>query len=100
VGNENEKQFFRKMSKLGIFFHLKFPHCIELMVIITGVFFKFGVEVGVEESIVNAPPDYNSDQLFKCNLTFCVFLIFSLKNQSFLRRMVHSQSTLQRQLRR
>jgi hypothetical protein len=39
VGNENEKQFFRKMSKLGIFFHLKFPHCIELMVIITGVFF-------------------------------------------------------------
>jgi hypothetical protein len=74
---------------------------------------------------VRAPPDYNSDQL-----TFCVFLICSLKNQSFLRRivhqpfksnvtfsvvcvfnlqfeksvflkrMVHSQLTLQRQLRR
>jgi hypothetical protein len=54
----------------------------------------------VEESIVNAPPDYHSDQLFKSNLTFCVFLICSLKNQSFLRRVVHSQSTLQRQLRR
>jgi hypothetical protein len=26
--------------------------------------FKFGVEVGVEESIVNAPPDYNSDHLY------------------------------------
>jgi hypothetical protein len=35
----------------------------------------------VEESIVNAPQDY-SDQLFKSNLTFCVFLISSLKNQS------------------
>jgi hypothetical protein len=76
---------------------------------------------------VNAPPNYNSDQQFKSNLTFCVFLIFSLKNQSFLRRVidqlfksnltfcvvcvfnlqfeksvflrrvVHSQSTLQRQ---
>jgi hypothetical protein len=37
---------------------------------VTGVFFKCGVEVGVEKSIVNAPPDYNSDQLFKSNLTF------------------------------
>jgi hypothetical protein len=35
-----------------------------------GCFFKFGVEVGVEESILNAPPDYNFDQLFKSNLTF------------------------------
>jgi hypothetical protein len=52
------------------------------------VFLKFGVEVDVEESIVNAPPDYNSDQLFKSNLTFCVFLICSLKNQSFLKRVV------------
>jgi hypothetical protein len=39
-----------------------------------GCFFKFGVGVGVEESIVNAPPDYNSNQLFKSNLTFCVVL--------------------------
>jgi hypothetical protein len=48
-------------------------------------FLKFGVEVGVEESIVNAPPDheYNSDQLVKSNLTFCAFLICSLKNQYF-----------------
>jgi hypothetical protein len=37
-----------------------------------GCFFKFGVEVGLEESIV----------------TFCVFLICQLKNQSFLRRLV------------
>jgi hypothetical protein len=36
---------------------------------ITGVFFLFGVEVAVEESIVDAPPDYNSHQLtslFRC----------------------------------
>jgi hypothetical protein len=33
-------------------------------------FFKFGAEVGVEESIVNAPPNYNSDYLFKSDLTF------------------------------
>jgi hypothetical protein len=95
---------------------------------LTGVFFLFGV-AGVEESIVNATLDYNSDQ-FKSNLTFCVFLICSLKNQPFLRRVVHelfksnltfcvvyvfnlqfeksvflrrvvhTQSTLQRQLRR
>jgi hypothetical protein len=38
-------------------------------------FFKFGIEVGIEESIVNAPPDYNSDELFKSNLTFALFLI-------------------------
>jgi hypothetical protein len=31
-----------------------------------GCFFKFGVE----ESSLNAPPDYNFDQLFKSNLTF------------------------------
>jgi hypothetical protein len=37
---------------------------------------------------VNAPPDYNSDQLFKSNLTFCMFLIGSLKSQSVLRREV------------
>jgi hypothetical protein len=44
-----------------------------------GCFFKFGVE----ESIMNAPPDYNSDQLFKSNPTFCVFLIYNLKTQCF-----------------
>jgi hypothetical protein len=52
-------------------------------------FFKFGVEVGVEESIVSAPLDYNF--VVKSNLTFCVFLICSLKNQSFLRRVVHQR---------
>jgi hypothetical protein len=36
---------------------------------------------------VKAPPDYRSDQLFKSNLTFGVFLKCSLKNQSFLRRV-------------
>jgi hypothetical protein len=61
-------------------------------------FLKSGVEVGVEESIVNAPPNYNSDQLFKSYLNFYMFLICSLINQSFLRRVVHSQSTFQRQL--
>jgi hypothetical protein len=35
-----------------------------------GCFFK----CGGEESIVNAPPDCNFDQLFKSNLTFGVFL--------------------------
>jgi hypothetical protein len=92
-------------------------------------FVKFAVEIGVEGSIVDAPPHYNFDQQFTSNLTFWVFLMCSsLKNQSFLRRlvhqlfksnltfcvicnlqfensvflrrMVHSQSTLQRQLRR
>jgi hypothetical protein len=48
---------------------------------VTGVFFKFDVEVGV----VNAPPDYNSDQLFQSNLTFCVVSICNLKNQSFFK---------------
>jgi hypothetical protein len=37
-------------------------------------FLKFGVE----ESIVNAPPNYNSDQLFTSYLNFCMFLICSL----------------------
>jgi hypothetical protein len=37
------------------------------------------VEVGVEEAIVNAPTDYNSDQLFKSNLTFCVVCVFNLQ---------------------
>jgi hypothetical protein len=89
-------------------------------------YFKFGVE----ESIASVLPDYNSDKLFKSNHTFCVFLICNLKNHPFLRRkidqlfkfnltfcvvcvinlqfeksvflrrVVHSQSTLQRQLRR
>jgi hypothetical protein len=60
------------------------------------VVFKLGVEVGVEESIVNASPDHNSDQLFKSNLTFCVVCVFNLQFEKsvFLRRVVHSQSTL------
>jgi hypothetical protein len=62
-----------------------------------GCFFK----LGVEKSIVNAPPDYNShflrvfifnmqfhsslflrrvvDQLFKSNLTFCAVCVFNLQ---------------------
>jgi hypothetical protein len=52
---------------------------------ITGVF-KFGVEAGVEEAIVNALHGLRiTDQLFK-------FYVFT--------RVVRSQSTLQRQLRR
>jgi hypothetical protein len=47
----------------------------SIVYIITGVFFLFGVE----ESIVNAPPDYNFDQLFKSNLTFCVVCVFNLQ---------------------
>jgi hypothetical protein len=84
------------------------------------VFFQFVVEVGVGESIVNAPPDYNSDQLihlsrvfnmqsflrqmvhqmFKSNLTFCVVCVFELQFEKsvFLRQVAHSQSALQRQL--
>jgi hypothetical protein len=58
---------------------------INLLMSYNGCSFGFGVEVRVERSIVNAPPDYKSDQLFKSNLSFCVFLICSLKNQSFLR---------------
>jgi hypothetical protein len=46
------------------------------------VFFKLGVEVGVEDSIMNAPPDYDSDQLFKSNLTFW-FIHNRLFNASF-----------------
>jgi hypothetical protein len=52
------------------------------LVAYNGCFF-FGVLVYVEESIVN------SDQPVKLNLTFCVFLIRSLKNQSFLRPVVY-----------
>jgi hypothetical protein len=66
--------------------------------VITGVFFKFDVEIDVgEESIVSSP----SDQLFKSNLTFFVICVFNLQFEKsmFLRRVVHSQSTLQRQLR-
>jgi hypothetical protein len=39
---------------------------------------KVSVNVGVEESIVNAPRITNSDQLFKSNFTFCV-LVFNLQ---------------------
>jgi hypothetical protein len=41
-------------------------------------------------------------QLFKSNLTFFVVCVFILQFEKsvFLRRMVHSQSTLQRQFRR
>jgi hypothetical protein len=51
---------------------------------------------------MNEPPDYNSDQLFKSNTTFCVVCVFNLQFEKsvFLRRVVHSQSILQRQLRR
>jgi hypothetical protein len=73
-----------------------------IIIYLAGVFFLFSVEVGVEESIVNAPPDYNSDQLFKSKLTFCFVCVFNLQFQKslFLRRVVRSQPTLQRQLRR
>jgi hypothetical protein len=37
------------------------------------------IKFGVEESIVNSPPDYNSNQLFKSNLTFCVVCVFNLQ---------------------
>jgi hypothetical protein len=59
------------------------------------------LQFGVEESIVNAPPDYSSDQLFKSNqfLRVCVFNL-QFKKSVFSRRVVHSQSTLQCQLRR
>jgi hypothetical protein len=70
------------------------------IVLITGVFLKFGIQVSVEKSIVNAPPDFNLEQLFKSNLTFCVFLIMLFEKSVFLKRVVHPQSTLQRQLRR
>jgi hypothetical protein len=42
------------------------------------------------------------DQLFKYNFAFCVFCVFNLQCEKsvFLRRVVHSQSTFQRQLRR
>jgi hypothetical protein len=59
-----------------------------------GCFFKFGIEVGVEELIVNAPHFLHVfnmqfeksvflrrvvDKLFKSNLTFCVVYVFNLK---------------------
>jgi hypothetical protein len=51
---------------------------------------------------VNAPPEYNYGQLFKSNLTFCIVCVFNrqFEKSVFLRRVVHSQSTHQRQLRR
>jgi hypothetical protein len=61
---------------------------------ITVFFFKFCIEVGVEESIVNAPPQYNYNQLFKSNPTFCIVCVFNrqFEKSVFLRRVVHSQS--------
>jgi hypothetical protein len=44
-----------------------------------GCSFKFLLKVGVEESIVNAPPD----QLFTSNLTFCVVCVFTLQIDEF-----------------
>jgi hypothetical protein len=40
-----------------------------------GCSFKFLLEVGVEEAIVNA--SQITDQLFKSNLTFCVVCVFT-----------------------
>jgi hypothetical protein len=53
---------------------------------VTGVFFKFGVEVGVELSIVNA--------LYRLRITDQLFKTYAFT------RVVRSQSTLQRLLRR
>jgi hypothetical protein len=90
------------IKKLVFFFFISNhgKHLETFFAEVTGVFFKFGVEVGVEKSIVNAPPDYNSDQLFQSNLIFCVVCVSNLQVEKsvFLRRVVHSQSTLQRQL--
>jgi hypothetical protein len=62
---------------------------------ITDVF----LNLSLEGSIVNAPSYYNSDQLFKSNLTFSVVCVFNLhfEKSVFFRRVVHSQSILQRQ---
>jgi hypothetical protein len=60
-----------------------YPSALEIE---TGVFFKFGVEVGVELSIVNA--------LYRLRITDQLF------NSYAFTRMVRSQSTLQRLLRR
>jgi hypothetical protein len=46
-----------------------------------GCSFKFLLEVGVEESIVNALPI--TDQLFKSNLTFCVVCVFTLQTDEW-----------------
>jgi hypothetical protein len=37
----------------------RFANSLTAEYVYNGCFFKFGVEVGVEESIVNALPDYN-----------------------------------------
>jgi hypothetical protein len=67
--------------------------CFKVMGLnyVTGVFLC-GVEVGVEKSIVNARLDYNSDQLFKSNLTFCVVCDFILQFEKsmFFRRVIYS----------
>jgi hypothetical protein len=52
---------------------------------------QFGVEVGVEESIVNAPPDCNSDQLFKSNFQFLRVFNMQFKKSVFLRQVVHQR---------
>jgi hypothetical protein len=68
------KYFFNFSDKLLLFCNLIFDRLqiILISLYITGVFFKFGVEVGVEESIANAPPDLTS--LF----ALFVFLICNL----------------------
>jgi hypothetical protein len=55
---------------------------------VRGVFF---LASKVEVSYVDCERTTGLHQLFKSNLTFCVFLICSLKNQSFLRRVVHQR---------
>jgi hypothetical protein len=63
-------------------------------------FFKFGVEVGVEESIVNAPRDYNSDQLFKSNLTFCVVCVLRMNwSNNLSKKLRNSYNAMKRLLR-
>jgi hypothetical protein len=74
-----------RASPSGYKLHLRKYHAF-LSLNITGVFFKFGVEVGVELSVVNALYRLRfTDQLFKS-------YVFT--------RVVRSQSTLQRLLRR
>jgi hypothetical protein len=64
--------------------------------IIWGVFFKFHLKVGVEESIVIAPRVTITGQLFKTNLTFALFVFLRFYSANW--RVVRSQSTLQRQI--
>jgi hypothetical protein len=85
--------YLKKQKKNSL---LKLQFSIKMVIYYIGYSFKFLLKVDVEESIVNVLRI--TDQLFKCNLTFCVVCVFTLKTEEWC---VHNRlfsATLMRNL--